>query len=43
VHRQSSQIDRDDRVRSSPEAWIKPRGEMRRLFEDLPEAIENTP
>ncbi|HEY7810873.1 MAG TPA: DNA polymerase III subunit alpha [Allosphingosinicella sp.] len=39
---QSSQIDRDDRERSSPEAWIKPAVEMRRLFQDLPEAIENT-
>jgi DNA polymerase-3 subunit alpha len=39
---QSSQIDRDDRVKSSPEAWIKPAAEMRRLFEDLPEAIENS-
>jgi DNA polymerase-3 subunit alpha len=39
---QSSQLDRDDRVRSSPEAWIKPAAEMRRLFADLPEAIENT-
>jgi DNA polymerase-3 subunit alpha len=39
---QSSQLDRDDRVRSSPEAWIKPASEMRRLFADLPEAIENT-
>ena len=39
---QSSQIDRDDRQRSSPEAWKKPAAEMRRLFDDLPEAIENT-
>ncbi|HEX8364943.1 MAG TPA: DNA polymerase III subunit alpha [Allosphingosinicella sp.] len=39
---QSSQIDRDDRRRSSPEAWIKPPEEMRRLFADIPEAIENT-
>ncbi|HEX9931619.1 MAG TPA: DNA polymerase III subunit alpha [Allosphingosinicella sp.] len=39
---QSSQIDRDDRIRSSPEAWIKPPAEMRRLFADLPEAIDNT-
>ena len=39
---QSSQIDRDDRQRSSPEAWIKPADEMRRLFADLPEAIDNT-
>jgi DNA polymerase-3 subunit alpha len=39
---QSSQLDRDDRQRSSPEAWMKPASEMRRLFEDLPEAIENS-
>jgi DNA polymerase-3 subunit alpha len=39
---QSTQVDRDDRVKSSPEAWIKPPVEMRRLFADLPEAIENT-
>jgi len=39
---QSSQIDRDDRVKSSPEAWIKPPADMRALFEDLPEAIDNT-
>ena len=39
---QSSQIDRDDRNRSSPEAWMKPAADMRALFADLPEAIENT-
>ncbi|HET9637789.1 MAG TPA: DNA polymerase III subunit alpha [Allosphingosinicella sp.] len=39
---QSSQLDRDDRIRSSEEAWLKPADEMRRLFADLPEAIENT-
>ena len=39
---QSSQIDRDDRVRSSPEAWMKPAADMRARFADLPEAIENT-
>jgi DNA polymerase-3 subunit alpha len=39
---QSSQLDRDDRTRSSPEAWLKPAVEMRRLFEDLPEAIANS-
>jgi DNA polymerase-3 subunit alpha len=39
---QSSQLDRDDRTRSSSEAWLKPADEMRRLFADLPEAIENT-
>jgi DNA polymerase-3 subunit alpha len=39
---QSSQLDRDDRTRSSPEAWLKPPADMRQLFEDLPEAIANT-
>src|SRR5436190_6034452 len=39
---QSSQIDRDDRVRSSPEAWMKPAADMRALFADLPEAIDNS-
>jgi DNA polymerase-3 subunit alpha len=39
---QSSQIDRDDRVRSSPEAWMKPAVDMRALFADLPEAIDNS-
>jgi DNA polymerase-3 subunit alpha len=39
---QSSQVDRDDRVKSSPEAWIKPPADMRKLFQDLPEAIDNT-
>ncbi|HEX8222250.1 MAG TPA: DNA polymerase III subunit alpha, partial [Allosphingosinicella sp.] len=39
---QSSQLDRDDRKRSSPQDWLKPAAEMRRLFADLPEAIDNT-
>ncbi|HEX8669227.1 MAG TPA: DNA polymerase III subunit alpha [Allosphingosinicella sp.] len=39
---QSSQLDREDRAKSSPEAWMKPAAEMRRLFADLPEAIDNT-
>jgi DNA polymerase-3 subunit alpha len=39
---QSSQIDRDDRARSSPEAWMKPAADMRARFADLPEAIDNT-
>jgi DNA polymerase-3 subunit alpha len=39
---QSSQIDRGDRIRSSPEAWLKPAMDMRALFADLPEAIENS-
>ena len=39
---QSTQVDRDDRIRSSPDAWLKPPMEMRRLFEDIPEAIDNS-
>lgn len=39
---QSSQIDRDDRRRSSPDAWMKGAPEMRALFSDVPEAIHNT-
>ena len=39
---QSSQVDRDDRNKSSPEAWLKPPQDMRELFRDLPEAIDNT-
>ncbi|MFN3388013.1 MAG: DNA polymerase III subunit alpha [Allosphingosinicella sp.] len=39
---QSSQLDRDDRRKSSPEEWMKPAAEMRTLFADLPEAIENS-
>jgi DNA polymerase-3 subunit alpha len=39
---QSSQLDRDDRERSSTETWLKPAAEMRTLFADLPEAIENS-
>jgi DNA polymerase-3 subunit alpha len=39
---QSSQVERDDRARSSPEAWMKPAADMRALFADLPEAIDNT-
>jgi DNA polymerase-3 subunit alpha len=39
---QSSQIARDDRISSSPEAWMKPAAEMRALFADLPEAIDNS-
>ena len=39
---QSSQIARDDRRRSSPEAWMKSAQDMRQLFADLPEAIANT-
>ncbi|WP_448664170.1 DNA polymerase III subunit alpha [Sphingomonas sp. CJ20] len=38
----SSYIASEDRPRSSPDAWMKPATEMRSLFADLPEAIENT-
>lgn len=38
----SSYVASDDRNRSSPDAWMKPATAMRALFEDLPEAIENT-
>ena len=38
----STYVDSDDRPRSSPDAWLKPAGEMRALFDDLPEAIANT-
>jgi DNA polymerase III subunit alpha len=38
----SAYVDSDDRMKSSPDAWMKPSHEMKRLFEDLPEALENT-
>ncbi len=38
----SAYIDSDDRVKSSPDAWMKPAHDMRALFEDLPEALANT-
>lgn len=38
----SSYVASDDRNRSSPDAWMKPATAMRSLFEDLPEAIDNT-
>ncbi|MDP5278625.1 DNA polymerase III subunit alpha [Sphingomonas sp. DG1-23] len=38
----SSYIASDDRPRSSPDAWMKPAGEMKALFADLPEALANT-
>lgn len=39
---QSSYVDSDDRLKSSPDAWMKPAADMERLFEDLPEALANT-
>ncbi len=38
----STQIDSNDRPRSSAEAWMKPGAVMTELFADLPEAIANT-
>ncbi len=38
----STYVDSDDRAKSSPDAWMKPAHEMKRLFDDLPEALENT-
>lgn len=38
----SAYVASDDRQRSSPDAWVKPATEMKRLFDDLPEAIDNT-
>jgi len=39
---QSTYVETEDRKRSCPDAWLKPAAEMKRLFADLPEAIENT-
>ncbi|MDF2603934.1 DNA polymerase III subunit alpha [Sphingomonas sp.] len=38
----STYVEREDRPRSSPDAWMKPAEEMKALFADLPEAIANT-
>jgi len=38
----SAYVESADRRTSSPDAWMKPAAEMRRLFEDLPEALANT-
>ncbi|HEX7822458.1 MAG TPA: DNA polymerase III subunit alpha [Sphingobium sp.] len=38
----SSYVDSADRQHSSPQSWLKPVEEMRRLFDDLPEALANT-
>jgi DNA polymerase-3 subunit alpha len=38
----SSYLEVEERVRSSPEAWIKPAETMADMFADLPEAIANT-
>jgi len=38
----STHIDAADRVRSSPQAWVKSGPMMQELFPDLPEALANT-
>lgn len=38
----STQIDSDDRPRSSPESYVKNAAMMEALFSDLPEALANT-
>ncbi|MBB3981104.1 DNA polymerase-3 subunit alpha [Sphingobium fontiphilum] len=38
----SAYVETPDRRTSSPDAWMKPAAEMRRLFNDLPEALANT-
>ncbi|AXB77066.1 DNA polymerase III subunit alpha [Novosphingobium sp. P6W] len=38
----STQIDAEDRPRSSSERWVKPMPVMQELFADLPEALANT-
>ncbi|MFO1261480.1 MAG: DNA polymerase III subunit alpha [Sphingomonadaceae bacterium] len=39
---QSAYVESADRRTSSPDAWMKPAAEMKRIFEDLPEALANT-
>ena len=38
----STYLDSDDRAKSCAEAWMKPAHDMRKLFEDLPDALDNT-
>ncbi|MFV0643466.1 MAG: DNA polymerase III subunit alpha [Sphingomonadaceae bacterium] len=38
----STHIEAEDRPRSSKQAWVKPASIMAELFEDIPEAVENT-
>ncbi|MBA3898207.1 MAG: DNA polymerase III subunit alpha, partial [Sphingomonadaceae bacterium] len=38
----SAYVDSEERTKSSLDAWIKPAHEMKRLFDDLPEALANT-
>ena len=38
----STYVDAEDRRRSNPEHWLKSADDMRALFADLPDALENT-
>ena len=38
----STYVETEDRIRSCPEAWMKPAKVMHEMFADLPEAIANT-
>jgi DNA polymerase III subunit alpha len=38
----SAYVESSDRPRSSPDTWLKPARDMRRLFDDVPEALANT-
>jgi DNA polymerase-3 subunit alpha len=38
----SSYVESEDRIRSSPQAWMKTGEDMAELFADLPEALANT-
>src|SRR3546814_15256538 len=37
----SAYVETPDRRTSSPDAWMTPAAEMKRLFDDLPEALAN--
>ena len=39
---EGSLLSIDERRRLTPDHWLKPEAEMVKLFEDLPEAVENT-
>ncbi len=38
----SRYVDSDDRTKSCANAWMKPAHDMRRVFDDLPDALANT-
>jgi DNA polymerase III subunit alpha len=38
----SAYVESEDRIKSSPDSWMKPLRDMKALFDDLPEALANT-